>query len=76
MSHATALSTMAQQVSVSLGVVLGASLLAASSFWHGGNGIDLRPGDFSPAFIVIGLVNVLSLWWFVRLDPQEGAQMR
>ena len=76
MSHATALSSMAQQVSLSFGVVLGAALLAAASFWHGGNGIDLQAGDFSPAFIVIGLVNVLSLWWFVRLDPQEGAQMR
>ena len=41
-----------------------------------GNGSGFVPGDFSPAFIVIGLVNVLSLWWFVRLDPQEGAQMR
>ncbi len=76
MSHATALSTMAQQVSLSFGVVLGAALLGAASFWHGGNGIDLQAGDFSPAFIVLGLVNVLSLWWFVRLDPQEGAQMR
>ncbi len=66
----------AVQVSLSFGVVLGAALLAAVSFWHGGNGIDLQPGDFSPAFIVIGLVNVLSLWWFVRLDPQEDAQMR
>jgi MFS family permease len=76
MSHATALSAMAQQVSLSFGVVLGAALLAAASFWHGGNGIDLQPGDFSPAFIVVGLVNVLSLWWFVRLDPHAGAQMR
>jgi len=76
MSHATALSTMAQQVSLSFGVVLGAALLGAASFWHGGNGTDLQAGDFSPAFIVLGLVNVLSLWWFVRLDPQEGAQMR
>jgi len=76
MSHATALSTMAQQVSLSFGVVLGAALLAAASWWHGGDGIALQPGDFSPAFIVIGLVNVLSLWWFVRLDPQEGSHMR
>jgi hypothetical protein len=67
---------MAQQVSLSFGVVLGASLLAGASWWHGADGIALQPGDFSPAFIVIGLVNVLSLWWFVRLDPQEGAQMR
>lgn len=76
MSHATAMSAMAQQVSLSFGVVLGAALLAAASFWHGGNGIELQPGDFSPAFIVVGLVNVLSLWWFVRLDPHAGAQMR
>ena len=76
MSHATALSAMAQQVSLSFGVVLAAALLAGSSWWHGGNGIALQPGDFSPAFIVVGLINMLSLWWFVRLDPHEGAQMR
>jgi len=76
MSHATALSAMAQQISLSFGVVLAAALLAAASFWHGGNGIALQPGDFSPAFIVVGLINVLSLWWFVRLDPHAGAQMR
>jgi len=76
MSHATALSAMAQQVSLSFGVVLAAALLVGSSWWHGGDGIALQPGDFSPAFIVVGLVNMLSLWWFVRLDPHEGAQMR
>lgn len=76
MSHATALSTMAQQVSLSFGVVLAAALLAGASWWHGGDGIALQPGDFSPAFIVVGLINMLSLWWFVRLDPQAGSQMR
>ncbi len=61
---------------MSFGVVLDAALLAAASFWPDGNDIELQPRDFSPAFIVVGLVYVLSLLWFVRLDPHAGAQMR
>jgi len=61
MSHAATLRSIAQQVSLPFGVVPGAALLAAASFWHGGNGIHLQPADFSPAFIVICLVHVPSL---------------
>ncbi len=73
MSHATALSSMAQQLSVSFGVVLGASLVSAVTWWHGGDALHLQARDFSPAFVVVGLLTMLSLYSFVQLHPKEGA---
>lgn len=73
MSHATALSSMAQQLSVSFGVVLGASLVSAVTWWHGGDALHLQSRDFSPAFVVVGLLTMLSLYSFVQLHPKEGA---
>lgn len=76
MSHATALSSMAQQVSLSFGVVLGASLVNAAAWWHGSDLSHLAAHDFSPAFILIGAATLLSLFFFTRLRPDEGAEMR
>ncbi len=76
MSHATALSSMAQQVSLSFGVVLGASWSARRPWWHGRDAGHLSAGDFSPAFILIGATTLLSLFFFTRLRPDEGAGMR
>jgi len=76
MSHATTLSAMAQQLSLGLGVVLGASLVSATSWWHGGDAVHLHAEDFSPAFVVVGLITLLSLFSFLRLDPKEGAGLR
>jgi EmrB/QacA subfamily drug resistance transporter len=75
MSHATALSTMAQQVTLSFGVVFAASLVSAVAWMHGDVG-QLAPRDFSPAFVVIGLTTAISLLYFRRLSPEEGAEMR
>ena len=76
MSHATALSTMLQQLSVSFGVVLGASLLSAVSWWHGGDGHHLQSRDFMPVFVIVGLLTLLSLLSFRRLPANAGADMR
>lgn len=76
MGHATALSSMVQQVSLSMGVVLGAALVTATSWLRGSGGGALQAADFSPAFVVIGLLCMLSLLSFRRLGPDEGADMR
>lgn len=76
MSHATTLSTMIQQLTISFGVVIGASLVIAASWWHGGNGLALQAQDFAPAFVVIGLLALLSLVSFYQLDPQTGSELR
>ncbi|RZA14733.1 MAG: MFS transporter, partial [Lysobacteraceae bacterium] len=76
MSHATALSTMAQQLSLSVGVVLGAALVTAVTWWHGGHPGMPQARDFSPAFVFIGLMTTISLLFFVRLGEGEGDEMR
>jgi EmrB/QacA subfamily drug resistance transporter len=76
MSHATALSSMAQQLSLSLGVVMGASLLTLTSLLRGGDAAHLQAGDFSPAFVAIGTMTMLSVLAFSRLRKEEGEELR
>lgn len=76
LSHATTLSSMAQQVSLSFGVTMGAGLVSLAAWWRSGNANHLEARDFSPAFVVIGLITMLSLLFFVRLGRDEGAELR
>jgi EmrB/QacA subfamily drug resistance transporter len=76
MSHATAINSMAQQLAQALGVTLGAGLVTLVAYWHGGTSAHLQARDFSPAFFLIGLMTLLPLLWFWRLDPDEGAELR
>lgn len=76
MSHATTLSSMAQQLSLSFGVTMGAGLVSAAAWYHSGNSAVLEARDFSPAFVVIGMMTLLSLFFFARLGPEEGAELR
>jgi MFS family permease len=74
--HATTTSSMVQQLSLSIGVVLGASLLALTSLLRGEDGVHLTAPDFAPAFIVVGLMTLLSVASFRQLPANEGAEMR
>lgn len=76
MSHATTLATMAQQLSLSLGVLCGAALLGLAAHWRGGDPAQLAAGDFAPAYWCIASVTMLSLLWFARLDRHAGAELR
>lgn len=76
MSHATAGASMVQQVSLALGVVMGASLLTLTSHLHGGDANHLTAQDFSPAFVCIGAMTLLSAFAFRRLHPDEGDELR
>ena len=76
MSHATTLNSMAQQLSLSLGVLLGAGLVGATARWRGGDAAQLTARDFSPAFVCVGLITLLSLLWFTRLGADAGAELR
>ena len=77
MSHATTLSSMAQQVSITLGVVIGTELVRATAWWHGDDSAGhLLARDFPPAFVALGVMTLLSLFFFVPLDRDEGAEMR
>jgi EmrB/QacA subfamily drug resistance transporter len=73
MSHATSLSSVAQQLSLSVGVALGAAVLEAVSRVHGQ--AALAAGDFWPAFLVVALISGLAGFVFARLAPSAGAEM-
>ncbi len=74
MSRATSLSSMAQQLALSIGVGSGALALHLTLGWRGGT--NLGAGDFAPAFLGVGLVTFLSLAFFLRLSPEAGNEVR
>lgn len=76
MSHATTMSSMAHQVSISLGVVIGTLLLTATSFLYGRSSTDLRTEDFASAFTVVGVMTLISIAAFRKLKPEDGAELR
>jgi len=76
MSKATALSTMLQQTSISLGVALGASLLALTASFKGDTAAHLSSADFPPVFFAIGAITLVSLLFFFKLSEEEGAELR
>ncbi len=73
MGRATSLASTAQQVSLSLGVGFAALLLHLSLSWRGGDALMTR--DVWPAFLVMGVMSLLSLPWFLRLDRHAGAEV-
>ncbi|WP_454902970.1 MFS transporter [Variovorax gossypii] len=76
MSHAATLNSMAQQLSLSLGVTLGATLVTLAAWWNGSGADRLTAEDFSPAFGVVGAMTLLSLLSFTKLSKEEGAGLR
>ncbi len=70
MSQATSLSSTAQQLSVSFGVGLGALILHLTLVARGG--AELSPGDFWPAFVIVGLISMVSALVFLPLPADAG----
>jgi EmrB/QacA subfamily drug resistance transporter len=73
MSRATSLSSMAQRVSTSLGVAVGAYALELSHVAQGHG--QLVAADFWPAFLFVGLVSACSIFFHVPLPKNAGAEM-
>jgi hypothetical protein len=73
MSRATTLSNVAQQLSLTFGVGVGALLLHATLAWKGRQ--QLGADDFAPAFFVIAAISLLSLGFFVPLRRDAGDAM-
>jgi EmrB/QacA subfamily drug resistance transporter len=67
MGHATALASMGQQLSITLGVVLAASLVELTHAFRGGLPGQLAALDFRVAFLAIALMPVISTLGFSRL---------
>jgi EmrB/QacA subfamily drug resistance transporter len=73
MSGASTLSSMAQQLFLSLGVALGAMLLHLSLAASGSS--HLSTHDFTPAFVVMGLLALASSLFFLPLEYHAGDEV-
>ena len=73
MSAATSLASVAQQLSLSLGVSLAALALEGAAALHGRS--ELAAQDFAPAFLAVALISVMSFFPFRRLSPEAGAEV-
>jgi EmrB/QacA subfamily drug resistance transporter len=71
MSSATSLYTVAQQLSLSLGVAAAAFVLETTQYVRGDS--HLVAGDFSVAFITVSLISLVSVLSFVKLSAGAGA---
>jgi EmrB/QacA subfamily drug resistance transporter len=72
-SRATSMTSTAQQLSISMGVALGATLLHLTLLWRGTS--ELTATDFWPAFVAIALISGTSVFVYARLAPDAGAEV-
>lgn len=73
MSAGTSLASVAQQLSLSLGVTLGALALEGAAAWHGR--AEIGAEDFGPAFLAVALISGASVLPFRRLSPDAGSEI-
>jgi Major Facilitator Superfamily len=73
MSGGTSIASVAMQISLSLGVALGASLLHFSTRFAGM--ANPTPATFAPVFFVIGCAPAAAALLFARLKPDAGAEL-
>ena len=71
MSRATGFISVAQQLSLSVGVSIGA---LAVEFMRGSDP-QIVAADFPPAFILVAILSALAIIPFLRLPPDAGAEM-
>ena len=72
MSNGTSIASVAQQISMSLGVAVAATVLHLASVHSGANG---PAAAFVPTFIIVGLIPVLAIVFFAQLRPGAGEEM-
>jgi Na+/melibiose symporter-like transporter len=70
---ATSMSTVAQQVSISLGVAIGAMVLEMSEWFSGRH--DPVTADFAAAFLVVGALSSLTVLAMLRLPAGAGDEI-
>ena len=73
MSRATSLVSVAQQVSVSAGVAIGA--LAVDLTLRARGRTEITAADFQPAYIAIALIAASSVFVFARMPDDAGAEL-
>jgi EmrB/QacA subfamily drug resistance transporter len=73
--HATAMWAMAQQLSIALGVVLGAAAVSFIGFLRHPGVVHLDAADFPLVFGAVALLMFWSSAAFRQLQPEHGAQL-
>jgi hypothetical protein len=73
MSRATSLVSVAQQLSISAGIAIGALVVELAVKFHGGTAI--RAADFQPAFLVVSAIAASSVIVFLTLPHDAGASL-
>ena len=73
LSRATSLTSMAQQLSQTVGVATGALFLQLVVALRGGT--ELVAADFYPAFVGVAMISLLSVPFFFRMAPDAGAEV-
>jgi MFS family permease len=73
MSRATSLVAVAQQVSISVGVAIGALAVDLTLWAHGHT--TITAADFQPAFIAIAVISACAFFLFVRMPDDAGAEL-
>lgn len=71
LSRATSLGGVLQQLSVSFGVSIAAMLLGVVTL----DGSPLTPEKFHLTFLIMGIIPLLGLPGFFRLEPEDGQQV-
>ncbi|WP_082765685.1 MULTISPECIES: MFS transporter [unclassified Phenylobacterium] len=73
MSRAATTASMVQQLVQSIGIGLSASLLHLLMVMAGAT--RLTADTVAPAFVIVGLVTMISMFWFARLPADAGDEM-
>ena len=73
MSRATSLVSVAQQLSVTAGVAAGA-LGVEMAMYHAGSA-TITAADFPPAFLFVAAISAMSVFFFLRLHRDAGAEL-
>ena len=73
MSRATSLVAVAQQLSLSVSVALGASLVELTFARRGAD--KITAADFQPAWIIVSLISAMTAFIFWRMPPDAGAEV-
>lgn len=73
LSRANTFYNMMQQLTLSLGVAIGAFILNLTLSWH--KQVTLSANDFWPAYIAIGCISLLSAFMFIPLAHDAGNEL-
>ena len=73
MSRATSLVAVSQQLSISVGVAIGAALVELTVGLRGEG--TITAADFQPAWIVVSLISATSALLFWSMPPDAGSEV-